>query len=278
MKIFTTILLLYFTCSCSTHHVTSRIKYADQLSSQGALTKKIIKTNSFSLLTYSKISNANSALHIYIEGDGFAWRNRYTISHNPTPKNPVSLTLALADPHPNIVYIARPCQYVNLANEKKCTNIFWTNARFGESVIKATNQVIDHFVKTNQKQKIHLFGYSGGAAIAVLAAAKRNDVTLIGTVAGNLNHKELMKLHDVSPLNASLDAIDVADKVRNIKQFHLIGAKDRIVFPKIILSFAMRVNLMGGKAKFKIVNEANHSYHKWNEVWKKSLAAQTTSK
>jgi hypothetical protein len=265
-KLYITFSLLFLS-SCAIHSVENRVKYADALSNKNSLEKKVIKTENFYLLTYSKISDPKSALHVYIEGDGFAWRNRYTISENPTPKNPVALELAIVDPNPNIVYMARPCQYVDLGMDKMCQDKFWTGSRFAKSVIDSTNEVVSKFVQENQFKQVDLFGYSGGAAVAVLVASMRDDVGLIGTVAGNLNHKKLMKLHEVSPLDDSLDAIDVIEKVKDIPQFHLVGAKDRSVPPEIVISFVKSVNLIGGKAKFKIVGGAGHQYEKWGEVW-----------
>lgn len=260
------VIFTIFLLSSCMNNVDNRIKYANEIAGSNHLKKRILKTSHFPLLTYSKISNSKLPLRVYIEGDGFAWRNRYTISFNPTPKNPVSLKIAAADKNPNVLYIARPCQYVKYQFDKLCNNKYWTGARFSKEVVDSTNEIIDKFVKKYQFKEVNLFGYSGGAAVAVIAAAKRDDVSLIGTVAGNLNHKLLMNIHQVTPLNDSLDAIDFARQVKDIEQFHLIGAKDKIVPAKVIMSFANRVNLLGGKAKFKIINDANHQYDKWGEV------------
>lgn len=248
------------------NNVDNRIKYANEIAGSHHLKKRILKTSYFPLLTYSKISNPDLPLRVYIEGDGFAWRNRYTISTNPTPKNPVSLKIAAADQHPNVLYIARPCQYAKYKFETLCDSKYWTGSRFAKEVVTSTNDIIDKFVKKRKFKEVNIFGYSGGAAVAVIAAAKRDDVTLIGTIAGNLNHRLLMNIHQVTPLNDSLDAIDFARDVKDIEQFHLIGAKDKIVPAKVIMSFANRVNLFGGKAKFKIIPDADHQYDKWSEV------------
>lgn len=269
------IVFLFFVSSCAFNSVDSRIKYADELATQNSLKKEIIKTQNFYLLTYSKISNSKATLNVYIEGDGFAWKNRYTVSENPTPKNPVALKLAIVDPNSNILYVARPCQYVV---DAMCQEKFWTGSRFSKTVIDSTNEAISQFVKQHKIKKVNLFGYSGGGAVAVLVGSMRHDVSLIGTVAGNLNHKALMKLHEVTPLDDSLDAIDVIEKVKNIPQFHLVGARDRSVPPEIVISFVKRVNEIGGNAKFRIVDEANHQYEGWGEMWKKVLGNELQAK
>jgi hypothetical protein len=262
------VVFLFFANSCAFNSVDYRIKYADELAAQNSLKKEIIKTQNFYLLTYSKISNSKATLNVYIEGDGFAWKNRYTISENPTPKNPVALKLAIVDPNSNILYIARPCQYVI---DPMCQEKFWTGSRFSKTVIDSTNEAISQFAKKHKIKKMNLFGYSGGGAVAVLVGSIRSDVSLIGSVAGNLNHKELMKLHGVTPLDDSLDAIDVIEKVKNIPQFYLVGARDRIVPPEIVISFAKRVNEIGGNARFKIIDKADHQYEGWGKNWKEAL-------
>lgn len=260
------ILMLLFVLSSCMNNVQNRIQYGQEIAITGQLKKQVLKTSHLPLVTYSRIADAKSPLHVYIEGDGFAWRNRYTISLNPTPKNPISLKIAAKDTHPNVLYIARPCQYLTDRFEQICDNKYWTDARFAQEVIDSTNDVISKFVQAYHIKDVHVAGYSGGAAVAVLVAAKRDDVTLIQTVAGNLNHKLLMDIHQVTPLANSLDAIDVAAKVKDIEQFHFIGAKDDIVPPKVIMSFVNRVNLLGGKAKFKIIDGAHHQYDQWDKV------------
>lgn len=259
IKLFS-IFLLTFLISCVPYSVESRRDYADKLAKKNSLKKEIIKTTNFYLLTYFKITDSNSALHVYVEGDGFAWKNRYLVSENPTPKNPLALRLATNDKNPNVLYIARPCQYVDFKIDKMCEEKFWTNARFAKSVIDSTNEVITKFEKDNKIKKVNLFGYSGGGGVVVLVASQRNDVASITTLGGNLNHKKLMELQEVSPLDESMDAIDVIEKVKNIPQFHLIGAKDETVLPEIVIDFVKKVNLAGGNAKFKIIDNANHQY------------------
>jgi dienelactone hydrolase len=170
------------------------------------------------------------------------------------------------------LYIARPCQYVDLAKEKNCDNKFWTGSRFSQKVINDTNRVINKFIRGSKLKEINIYGYSGGAAIAVLIASKRNDIRSIGTIAGNLNHKALMKFHKVTPLKDSLDAIDVAKKVSKIKQYHLIGGEDKVVTKDVIMSFISKSQKYSAKGiNFKIINGAGHRYRNWPNEWAKYL-------
>ena len=51
-------------------------------------------------------------------------------------------------------------------------------------------------MKENRIKGIHLIGYSGGGAIAVLTASRREDVLSVRTIAANLDHSahELYKI------------------------------------------------------------------------------------
>ncbi len=267
------ILLIVGIASCNSRSFEKRIENADLIASSAHFRKSVLSSNTFHLLTYSKIdAKQRDKVNIYIEGDGLAWKGRYQVSSNPTPVNPLALKLAASDTASNVVYIGRPCQYIDLKYETRCNSSFWTDARFAQEVVDSINQVISELVQQYHFKEINLFGYSGGGALAVLVAAQRSDVKLIGTVAANLNHKEFTKIHKVTPLKNSLDAIDVADKVKNIEQFHFIGGKDRAVPSEVILSYVKRVNAAGGNAKFRVITDATHTDARWVEVWRSNLA------
>ncbi|MBP6700397.1 MAG: hypothetical protein KA135_04085, partial [Halioglobus sp.] len=127
---------------------------------------------------------------VYIEGDGLAWVSSRRPSENPTPGDPMALKLALAQPAGNVVYLARPCQYVDTDTQPQCRQNFWTEGRFSEPVIRSTSDALDAIKKHYDSEAVSLIGYSGGGAVAVLVAARREDVRQIITVAGNLDHLE----------------------------------------------------------------------------------------
>ncbi len=263
------ILLIVGIASCNPRSFEKRIENADRIASSAHFRKSVLSSNIFHLLTYSRIdAKQRDKVNIYIEGDGLAWKGRYQVSSNPTPVNPIALKLAASDTSSNVIYIGRPCQYIDLKYETKCDSTFWTDARFSQEVVDSINQIISELTNQYHFKEINLFGYSGGGALAVLVAAQRSDVKLIGTVAANLNHKEFSKIHKTTPLKNSLDAVDVVDKVKNIEQFHFIGGKDRAVPSDVILSYVKRLNGAGGKAKFRVISDVTHSDDKWIEVWK----------
>lgn len=164
-------------------------------------------------------------LTVYIEGDGLAWLSRRMPSSDPTPRDPVALALALAQPDGHAVHLARPCQYVDAA-QSGCPRRYWTDARFAAEAVDAIDQAIDQLKLRHGARTLVLVGYSGGGAMAALVAARRDDVARLITVAGNLDHAAWTAHHRLTPLAASLDAAAVADRLRDLPQLHLVGGRD----------------------------------------------------
>jgi predicted esterase len=226
---------------------------------------------SFLLTAYSKILEPGKELHVYIEGDGYAWVTRNRVSGDPTPRCPVALELAAQDPAPNVVYLARPCQYTPMEMNAACEEAYWTDKRFSEEVVSSMNQAIDKFVKDTQSLEVHSIGYSGGGAVAVLVAARRQDIKSLRTVAGNLDPNGLNEYHEVSPLdNASLDPMEAAGKLGSIPQYHFIGTDDSVV-PGFIAEHFVERSKNPGCARIVKVNNAGHA-NGWTETWPRLLA------
>jgi len=177
-------------------------------------------------------------LTVYIEGDGLPWSSRSRPSADPTPLQPMGLQLAVRDPGA-AAYLARPCQYL-VQTDPACEARLWTGARFSDAVIASTSAAVDQLKARSSAHRIRLVGYSGGGAVAVLVAARREDVVSLITVAGNLDHTAWTQLHRVSPLSDSLNAANQWQAVADIPQRHFVGGKDRIVPPIIADSYVSR--------------------------------------
>lgn len=228
---------------------------------QAGFRKQVVQAGLFKLMTLSRQGQGNVPWHIYIEGDGRAWRSRTQPSGDPTPYNPVGLRLAMQDEWPNVLYLARPCQYTD--DDRACDQRYWTTHRFSFEVVGAMNEAVD--LLTPALSQKHLIGYSGGGAIAVLVAAQRADVVSLRTVAGNLDHKAFTQHHELTPLYGSLNPILFAPSLRHIKQEHFIGGKDKVIPPYIAHSFVMKQG-KGAKAQIIEVPEASHSVG-WEGLW-----------
>lgn len=230
-------LFIVFFILLATGCVANRTTTAQDIAKQGHLSEQIIETPEFNFLTWQRINAPSQPLTIYIEGDGLAWISRYQPSADPTPKNPVALRLAALDPGSNVVYIARPCQYIGVGSNPACQVPYWTNRRFSAEVINAMSTAIDKIKQSTSATKIQLVGYSGGGAVAALLAAQRKDILSLRTVAGYLDIEYVNQLHHVSPMPDSLNPINKANKLALIPQIHFSGAHDTLITPEVALRF-----------------------------------------
>jgi hypothetical protein len=260
------VVIVVFLSGCGKYSLENRIQLADDLSEKNNFVKKDINTHDFTIRTYSKIKKPFAPLKIYLEGDGFAWVDKYTISNDPTPINPISLKLAISDNSKNVAYIARPCQYVQSV---QCNDLYWSDKRYSKEIIENINEVVSQIKKNSKAEKLEIIGFSGGGAIAVLLSSMRNDVTKIITVAGNINHKLLHEHHHIVPMMQSLDAIDVVNKVSHIKQIHFVGGNDKIVPLKIAQSFQKKSKVKKN-IQIIIIPDGTHT-KKWDIMWKEYL-------
>lgn len=240
---------------------------AVQLASSHQWRARQITTSQFDLVSYHAQQYAKQKLlTVYIEGDGLAWRTRTIISNDPTPINPVGLRLALKHPQGNVVYLARPCQYTGGINARNCNKHDWTNGRFSEEVIASTNEALNTLKTEFEAKQLQLIGYSGGAAVAALLAARRDDVVTLITVAGNLDHRAWTAHHHLSPLSNSLNPADYREQLTDIEQIHFVGANDRVIPPFLAEQFVAG-EFPQHKAKLIIISDMDH-YCCWGERWK----------
>jgi len=252
--------------SCASNSRQARMGIAENIAFDGNLLHSQIDTSDFTFTVYEKITKKSASVSIYIEGDGLAWLSRRTPSRNPTPTNPVGLKLAAHDNHSeNIIYIARPCQYTAMTKSKPCSSEYWTSKRFAPEVVESVNQAIDKLKQQHQFSDINLIGYSGGAAISTLLAARRDDVRSLRTVAGNIDIDAFSDLHNVSKMYLSLNPASVAYKIKDLPQIHFIGKKDKVVPYSIFKSYDNKSGV-SGCMDYKIVPDVNHQ-EGWGAVW-----------
>ena len=241
---------------------------AEAIARPAGLKRMTLPTDTFVLTTYTRLTTPYAPITVYIEGDGLAWISRTQPSRDPTPKEAMGLSLAALDRSPNVVYLARPCQYTPRDKNPSCTVDYWTGKRFAPEVIASINQALDRIAARAPGQKLNLVGYSGGGAVAVLAAAERKDVASIRTIAGNLDHNEVNRLNDVSPLSGSLNAIDVAKKIKDIPQIHWSGGDDDTIPPSVAKHYADASK--STCVRTETIPEATHDAG-WKERWRNML-------
>ncbi|WP_226572525.1 alpha/beta fold hydrolase [Mangrovibacter yixingensis] len=254
------LLYAFLITGCTTNNLTT----AQDIAKKGQLTEKVVVTPEFSFLTWQRINAPSQPLTIYIEGDGLAWISRYQPSSDPTPKNPVALRLAALDPGSNVVYIARPCQYIGVGSNPTCQVPYWTSKRFSADVINAMSEAIDKIKQSAFATQIQLVGYSGGGAVAALLAEQRKDILSLRTVAGYLDIEYVNQLHHVSPMPDSLNPINKANKLALIPQIHFSGAHDTLIPPEVAQRFTQQTG--GSCARAVLVPGMTHQ-GPWETQW-----------
>lgn len=247
--------------------------YADDLAEDAGFGPVYVQAAPFVLRAYYRIrepgrQNAGTApgtAMVYLEGDGNAWENRFTLSDDPTPRDPIGLRLAAADPSDIVFYIARPCQFVGGSSRAGCHPRYWAGARLAPEVVAATDAAISQLKRRTGVERLFLVGYSGGGGLAVLLAARRDDVVGLTTIAGNLDHATWTRHHDVSPMVESMNPLTVAPSLSRLPQVHLVGADDGIMPPLIARSYLSALPA-GAPARAVVLDGFDHQCC-WVEAW-----------
>lgn len=261
-------LCFLLTVGCATLLPQNRYAAADRIAAAAGFQKSTIRTLSFTLTAYVRVKNPGGPIHVYMEGDGAAWLSRTRLSDDPTPKTPLVLELAALDPASNVAYLARPGQYA-ADGVPDCNAAYWSEKRFSSEVVEAINEAVGTLRDRAGSREIHLIGYSGGAAIAVLTAARRSDVASLRTVAGNLDPEAVNRYHHVSAMKDSLNPMDAAEKLRDLPQRHFVGSQDTVVPPGTARSFLKRAGRRDSSG-ITVVEGATHT-RGWRERWKELL-------
>jgi hypothetical protein len=206
-----------------------------------------------------------SDLVVYIEGDGRAIRHGQAAA-DPTPRDAQSLELALQDPAPAVLYLARIGQYQPLdaipANE-----VYWTNKRLSEEVVEAANTAIAKVKEMVGATRIHLVGFSGGGGLVVLLAERRPDVASLVTVAGLLDTDFWVQSRQWQPLTGSLNPIKNTWIIAHIPQIHFFGLNDQIIPPELSYRFAQSAKF----AKIERLGQDTDHYSGWTKKWPELL-------
>jgi hypothetical protein len=166
---------------------------------------------------------------VYVESDGAPWRFPDEPPADPTPLKPFVMRMAIADASLATAYLSRPCQYLNEAARRECDPRLWMQARFSEEAVTTMNRAVDRVKASAGAKQVNLVGYSGGGAMAALIAARRKDVSCLVTVAAPLDTNAWTDALRVSRLELSMNPADVAGELRNVRQTHFRGLRDKLV-------------------------------------------------
>ena len=180
-----------------------------------------IHAGGYEIASWQKITDDSSVIHIYLEGDGRAFDGRGVPTRDPTPHGTFMRDLAMSDTAPNVVYIARPCQFIM---SDICRVSDWTDGRFSPQIIDAMANAIRYVAPA---RPVVLIGYSGGAMVSGLVILQNSDIDVRQwiTIAGVLNHTEWSEYFGDAPLDKSLDMTVLPD----VPQIHYVGTDDDTV-------------------------------------------------
>lgn len=250
---------------------------ADRIAQPAGLVRQSVVTPRFTLTSYHRLTAPGEPVSVYVEGDGLAWISRRRLSSDPTPLNPVALRLATRDPAPNVVYLARPCQFVP-ETRQVCDSDYWSTRRFAPEVIAAMGKALDQLLGEPSGKRLRLVGYSGGAAVAALLAATRTDVIDLRTIAGNLDTATFTRVHGVTPLAGSLNPADHAVRLAHIPQLHLLGDDDAVITPAVMAGYLQRLRRIDHRLRcVRVITLAKTSHGgPWGAVWQRYLSRRSS--
>lgn len=203
-------------------------------------------------------------LYVYLDGDGTPWRNRHTVSIDPTPRRPLMLRLMAYDPRPGL-YLGRPCYHGQHA-APGCSPLLWTARRYGPEVIDSLAAALTGFLADHPYRELVFIGHSGGGTLAMLLAERFERTRAVLTLAANLDLAAWTARHDYSPLVGSLDPARRAPLPPRIAQLHLTGADDDNVPAALIEPVARRQPC----AEFRVLAGHDH-FCCWESSWPRLL-------
>lgn len=190
-------------------------------------------------LSLLRPGNSQQPALVVIESDGLSFLDAFTPSADPTPRDPMgyhlAAALAAALPHRAVLYVARPCHYLSRSELKNCAPDLWLMGRFGHEA----QSLVAHAIQQNlEGAPLVLIGISGGGVIATHLATQLAQTQQLITVAAPLALNDWATHHQVSAYAVQDDPIGVAGTLTHLPQLHIAGARDRIVPPAFVASFA----------------------------------------
>ncbi len=243
---------------------------AKRIAQSSELSFRLVDAGPFRLASYAKLeAGAGDSLVVYIEGDGRAWITRTRPSDDPTPGDPLALRLAARDDASDVVYLARPCQFVSGPDRRSCDPKYWSIARYSAEVVAGMNRAVDAMMAAAGKSRLELIGYSGGGAVATLIAAQRRDVIRVVTVAADLDTAFWTATQHVTPLLQSLNPADFSAELAQTPQIAFLGGRDTIVPPAVAEHYAARFP-RGAPVSLQVLPDFDHSCC-WVEAWPELL-------
>lgn len=231
----------------------------DKQASELGFSREWLQGTDYAHLIYRN-SVAGPLLHVYLEGDGTPWLNRFVVAADPTPRNPMMLSLMALDSAPSL-YLGRPC-YHGQSGTPPCSPLLWTNRRYSEEVVDSMAAALQEMVERSGYEGLVFLGHSGGGTLAMLLAERFQETRAVLTVAGNLDPVAWAAWHGYSPLYGSLNPALREPLPPDIVQLHFVGERDQSVPPQLVYDAVARQPHAG----FVVVDTFDHKCC-WQKIW-----------
>ncbi len=250
---------------------------AHQLARPAFMVERTVNAGQFQLQAWERMHQRQASATIYIEGDTALpvdpeKQKPSFLEDDATRDNPVGLHLATRDLSKNVAYLARPCQYVKMPEEKGCDPKYWQQDRFAPEVIAAYSTALDNIAARWDITSFHIVGYGGGANIAAVLAATRNDIKTLRTVAGDLNPKFVDNVNIPNVSENAVLATNYSARLAKVPQHHFVGAADTIVTPGTYHSYRQAIGL-SDCMHYSLIQDADHT-RGWVEKWPQLRAVE----
>ncbi|MBQ4472027.1 MAG: hypothetical protein II942_02125 [Alphaproteobacteria bacterium] len=214
-------------------------------------TSKQIETSNFSIAVWEKNTiQKGKTLRVYFEGDG-----------SPNPINQIAKELAEKDATPNVIYVARPCQW---SNDKICTQKpeIYKESRFHVEIMKEMFELTEYLMLKYRAPDLELIGYDGGAVIALNLATKLPTKRVI-TVAGITDVNAYTNYHDLPAMAEAENPADELLVLAQVPQIHYVGGQDTVTPRRMAERFVGRM-VAPKSAVVKTVPGATHT--NWGSI------------
>jgi pimeloyl-ACP methyl ester carboxylesterase len=205
-------------CQTPTEHAVRTARHAE-------LSVSVIQGTRYRHEIFAGRSTPGQTLFVFIDGDGVPWsRGGREPARDPTPHRPLALELAARTPR-SVLYVGRPC-YFSARSDPRCSALVWTSERYSAEVVESMAAVVNRYAALHAAGRVVLIGYSGGGALAILAAPRVPATRAVVTVAADLDVDAWAAWHHFLPLTGSLNPATQAPLDPAIQQWHLLGDRD----------------------------------------------------
>lgn len=222
----------------------------------------------FDIKAWERMHQRNDVATIYIGGDkdGAVRAETHKLwGADATRTNPVGLHLASRDNATNLAYLSRPCQNIKFPEKNGCDPKYWQEDRYAPEIMEAYNTALNDISARYDITNFHLVGYDGGANIAAVMAATRNDVLTLRTVAGDLNPKFVDNTISAPVAANAVLATNYGHALSKVPQHHFVGAADEIITPGTYHSYRQAIGL-SDCIRYSLIQDADHT-NGWVEKW-----------